>query len=57
MRRQPSQPQNFTGQLLVAHPSMLDPNFRRSVLFISSHDESEGAVGVIINRPLDKHVS
>jgi putative transcriptional regulator len=57
MRRQPRQPQNFTGQLLVAHPSMLDPNFRRSVLFISSHDESEGAVGVIINRPLDKHVS
>ena len=57
MRRQPRQPQNFTGQLLVAHPSMLDPNFRRSVLFISSHDESDGAVGVIINRPLDKHVS
>jgi putative transcriptional regulator len=57
MRRQPRQSQNFTGQLLVAHPSMLDPNFRRSVLFISSHDQSEGAVGVIINRPLDKHVS
>ncbi|MGH8093831.1 MAG: YqgE/AlgH family protein [Chthoniobacterales bacterium] len=49
--------QNFAGQLLVAHPSMLDPNFRRSVLFISSHSESDGAAGLIINRPLDKRVS
>ncbi len=36
---------------------MLDPNFRRSVLLISSHEPEEGATGVIINRPLDKHVS
>src|SRR6266700_6261380 len=57
MRQPLERPQNFTGQLLVAHPSMLDPNFRRSVLFISSHEADEGAIGVIINRPLDKHVS
>lgn len=50
-------PPNFTGQLLVAHPSMLDPNFRRSVLLISAHDATEGAMGVIINRPLDKPIS
>ncbi len=56
--RQPAEPPpNFTGQLLVAHPNMLDPNFRRSVLFISSHEADEGAIGVIINRPLDKQVS
>ena len=36
---------------------MLDPNFRRSVLFISSHDPQEGAMGVILNRPLDKQVA
>ncbi|HMJ04716.1 MAG TPA: YqgE/AlgH family protein [Chthoniobacterales bacterium] len=48
---------NFAGSLLVAHPNMHDPNFRRSVLFISSHDQSEGAMGVILNRPLDKHVA
>jgi len=41
----------------VAHPSMLDPNFRRAVLFISAHDAEDGAIGVIINRPLDKSVS
>ena len=57
MRHQPDKPASFAGQLLVAHPNLLDPNFRRSVLFISAHDEKEGAQGVIINRPLDKHVS
>ncbi len=57
MRHEAAESQNYTGQLLVAHPSMLDPNFRRSVLFISAHNASEGAIGVILNRPLDKHVS
>ncbi len=47
----------FAGSLLVAHPNMLDPNFRRSVLFVSEHDPTEGALGVIINRPLDKPVA
>ncbi|MDQ6623753.1 MAG: YqgE/AlgH family protein, partial [Verrucomicrobiota bacterium] len=41
----------------IAHPSMTDPNFRRAVLFISAHDVNDGAIGVILNRPLDKHVS
>lgn len=48
---------SYAGQLLVAHPNMLDPNFRRSVLFISAHDAADGAIGVILNRPLDKQVS
>src|SRR5213080_4592986 len=48
---------SFAGSLLVAHPNMLDPNFRRTVLFVSEHDPNEGALGVIINRPLDKQVS
>jgi len=36
---------------------MLDPNFRRTVLFISEHDPNQGALGVIINRPLDRQVA
>src|SRR5438876_7131623 len=48
---------SLAGSLLVAHPNMLDPNFRRAVLFISAHDPNEGALGVILNRPLDKQVS
>jgi putative transcriptional regulator len=50
-------PKSLAGSLLVAHPNMLDPNFRRTVLFISAHDPEDGALGVILNRPLDKHVS
>ena len=50
-------PQNLAGSLLVAHPNMLDPNFRRAVLYISAHDPNDGAIGVIINRPLDKKVA
>src|SRR3954467_13038634 len=48
---------NFAGSLLVAHPNMVDPNFRRAVLFISEHQPDEGALGVIINRPLDRPVA
>jgi putative transcriptional regulator len=50
-------PLNLAGSLLVAHPNMLDPNFRRTVLFISAHDPNDGALGVIINRPLEKQVA
>jgi len=50
-------PRSLAGSLLVAHPNMLDPNFRRTVLFISAHDPDDGALGVIINRPLDKNVA
>ena len=53
----PEKPRNLAGSLLVAHPNMLDPNFRRTVLFISAHDQEDGAVGVIINRPLKKNVA
>src|SRR6266699_1408555 len=48
---------SLAGSLLIAHPNMLDPNFRRTVLFISAHDPKEGALGVIINRPLDRQVA
>src|SRR5437868_9096144 len=53
----PEKPRSLAGSLLVAHPNMLDPNFRRTVLFISAHDPEDGAIGVIINRPLDKNVA
>jgi len=42
---------NLSGNLLVAHPALRDPNFRRSILFISAHGAEIGALGVIINRP------
>jgi len=49
--------ESYAGSLLVAHPNMLDPNFRRAVLLISAHTPDDGALGVILNRPLEKQVS
>ena len=42
--------ESLRGQLLVAGPDLLDPNFRRSVLLVGEHGD-EGAMGVILNRP------
>ena len=42
--------ESLSGQLLVAAPSLLDPNFRRAVVLIGAHSE-EGAMGVVLNRP------
>src|SRR5438552_15137029 len=53
----PEESPSLAGSLLVAHPNMLDPNFRRTVLYISAHDADDGAIGVIINRPLEKSVA
>ena len=39
------------GRLLVATPSLDDPNFRGTVILLCRVTEKEGAVGVILNRP------
>ncbi len=38
------------GQLLIAMPVMDDPRFERSVIYLCAHS-SEGAMGIIVNRP------
>ena len=40
------------GNLLLAHPHLLDPNFRRTVILLSAHTDREGSVGVIVNRAM-----
>ena len=45
----------LAGSLLLAHPAMRDPNFRRSVVLMSVHN-AEGAMGVVLNRPLGKRL-
>ncbi|MBI5692711.1 MAG: YqgE/AlgH family protein [Verrucomicrobia bacterium] len=47
--------ESLTGSLLLAHPAMRDPNFRRSVVLMSMHN-AEGAMGVVLNRPLGKRL-
>ena len=54
---------NFTNQFLIAMPSLKDPAFSQSVVYMCEHND-EGAIGIIINHPsslnLDKlfeHIS
>jgi len=42
--------QSLKGHLLVAGPSLVDVNFRRTVVLVGEHSE-EGAMGVVLNRP------
>jgi len=37
---------------LIAMPNLADPNFFHTVVYLCEHD-TEGAMGLIINRPLD----
>jgi putative transcriptional regulator len=39
------------GRLLVATPLLGDPNFRRAVVLIVEHEEIQGTLGVVLNRP------
>jgi len=54
--REPGKPSlELAGSLLLAHPAMRDPNFRRAVVLLSSHG-NDGAMGVVLNRPLGKRL-
>ena len=48
--------QSIKGHLLVAGPSLTDPNFRRSVVLVGAHSE-DGALGVILNRSSEATVA
>ena len=39
----------ITGQLLVAMPSMRDPRFTRTVIYMCAHN-ADGAMGLVVNR-------
>ena len=41
----------LTNQLLIAMPSLADPNFAQTVTLICEHT-SKGALGIVLNRPL-----
>ena len=40
------------GQLLIAMPSMTDPRFEKTVIYMCAHN-SDGAMGLVINRAID----
>lgn len=47
---------SLTNHLLIAMPSLTDPNFEHSVIYICEH-HAQGTVGLIINRPLNFSLS
>jgi putative transcriptional regulator len=48
--------ESLKGQLLIAAPVLLDPNFRRSVVLVIEHSDA-GALGVVLNRPTELAVA
>jgi len=47
---------NLTNHFLIAMPAMADPNFSRTLTYIAEHND-QGALGIIVNRPLDMTLS
>jgi putative transcriptional regulator len=43
---------SLRGKLLVASPALVDPNFARTVVLITEHND-EGAMGIVLNRASD----
>lgn len=43
---------SLAHHFLIAMPSMADPNFSRTLIYICEHN-SDGALGIVVNRPID----
>jgi putative transcriptional regulator len=44
---------SLAGSFLIAQPSLIDPNFRQTVVLILAHSD-DGAFGLVVNRPAHK---
>ena len=44
--------ESLQGKLLVSSPSLVDPNFRKTVVLVAHHDE-DGAMGLVLSHPSD----
>ena len=53
MTRLNIQSSDLTGKLLIAMPSMGDPRFAASVIYILAHNE-DGTMGLVVNKPLSE---
>ena len=47
---------NLTRHFLIAMPNMVDPHFAKTLTFICEHND-QGALGLVVNRPLDMTLS
>jgi putative transcriptional regulator len=41
------------GSLLLSEPFMFDENFKRTVVLVCEHNEENGTVGLILNKPIE----
>ncbi|MGH8226773.1 MAG: YqgE/AlgH family protein [Steroidobacteraceae bacterium] len=49
--------QTLANHLLIAMPALSDPNFSRSVTLICEHTTDNGALGIVLNKPLPMRLS
>ncbi|MBS1189137.1 MAG: YqgE/AlgH family protein [Rhodocyclaceae bacterium] len=47
---------NLTDHFLIAMPAMTDPYFAQSLVYVCEHNEN-GALGIIVNRPIDMTIA
>jgi len=47
---------NLTDNFLIAMPTLEDPYFSNALVYICEHNEN-GALGIIVNRPLDMNLA
>jgi putative transcriptional regulator len=53
--RRETNDETLAGALLLAHPSLKESTFHRTVILMSVHN-AEGAMGVVLNRPMGKRL-
>jgi putative transcriptional regulator len=51
-----TEPINLTDHFLIAMPAMADPNFAHTLTYVCEHNK-DGALGIVINRPIDMKLS
>ncbi len=47
---------NLTAHFLIAMPAMADPRFANTLTYVCEHSK-DGALGIVINRPIDMTLS
>ena len=47
---------SLTHHFLIAMPSMADPHFAHTLIYVCEHNE-KGALGIVINKPIDMTLS
>jgi putative transcriptional regulator len=50
MKTDKSSQDSLEGHFLIAMPSMFDPNFEQTVIYVCAHSD-QGAVGLVVNQP------